>query len=286
MDTQRRQLIDFLKGCRARLSPGQVGLPDTNRRRTPGLRREDVAALAGVSVTWYTWLEQGRKIQVSADVLERVCSTLRMSADEREYLFALVQHRPAPPTPTRMTEVSPTLARMIDAIAVPALVMTARWDVIAWNRLATQVFRHYEQLAPEQRNLLRILLVDDKGYQKDPAAYEAMARRVLSKFRVDYSQTPDDPSFEQLIEELDERCPIFRQLWNNPEVLGRSEAVANHPALGGITFEHSSYVPEGSPTLRVLIFVPYDEQSVAKVRALRDETEAGAAKARVTKKPN
>ena len=83
MDTQRRQLIDFLKGCRARLSPGQVGLPDTNRRRTPGLRREDVAALAGVSVTWYTWLEQGRKIQVSADVLERVCTTLRMTPDER-----------------------------------------------------------------------------------------------------------------------------------------------------------------------------------------------------------
>src|SRR6185503_15724478 len=82
-ETQRRQLIDFLKGCRARLTPAQVGLPDTNRRRTPGLRREDVAALAGVSVTWYTWLEQGRDIQVSADVLERICSTLRMSPDER-----------------------------------------------------------------------------------------------------------------------------------------------------------------------------------------------------------
>jgi transcriptional regulator with XRE-family HTH domain len=286
MDTQRRQLIDFLKGCRARLSPAQVGLPDTNRRRTPGLRREDVAALAGVSVTWYTWLEQGRKIQVSADVLERVCSTLRMSPDEREYLFALVQHRPAPPTPTRLTEVSATLARMIDAIAVPALVMTARWDVIAWNRLATQVFRHYEQLPPDQRNLLRILLVEDRRYREDPASYEAMARRVLSKFRVDYSQTPDDPSFEQLIEELDARCPIFRRLWNNPEVVGRSEAVARHPFFGGITFEHSSYVPEGSPTLRVLIFVPYDEESAAKVRSLRDDSDGSAGKPRPVKKPN
>jgi transcriptional regulator with XRE-family HTH domain len=286
METQRRQLIDFLKGCRARLSPAQVGLPDTNRRRTPGLRREDVAALAGVSVTWYTWLEQGRKIQVSADVLERVCTTLRMTPDEREYLFALVQHRPAPPTPSRMTEVSPTLGRMIEALGVPALVLTARWDVIAWNRLATQVFRDYEHLPPDQRNLLRILLIEDKGYQRDPAAYEAMARRVLSKFRVDYSQTPDDPSFEQLIEELDERCPIFRKLWNNPEVLGRSEAVANHPALGGITFEHSSYVPEGFPTLRVLIFVPYNEQAIAKVRELRDEADAAVTKPRLAKKTN
>jgi transcriptional regulator with XRE-family HTH domain len=144
-------------------------LTDTNRRRTPGLRREDVAALAGVSVTWYTWLEQGRKIQVSADVLERVCTTLRMTADEREYLFALVQHRPAPPAAGCATEVSPTLARMLDALGVPALVMTARWDVIAWNRLMSQAFRHYERLAPEDRNLLRILLMDDT-YQHDQVA--------------------------------------------------------------------------------------------------------------------
>src|SRR5512146_1634846 len=146
-ETQRRQLIDFLKGCRARLTPAQVGLPDTNRRRTPGLRREDVAALAGVSVTWYTWLEQGRNIQVSADVLERISQTLRMSADEREYLFALVQHRPAPPIQQNKNEVSPTLVRMLDSLGVPAIVMTARWDVVAWNRLA-RVFRDYDKLSP------------------------------------------------------------------------------------------------------------------------------------------
>ncbi len=285
MDTQRRQLIDFLKGCRARLSPTQVGLPDTNRRRTPGLRREDVAALAGVSVTWYTWLEQGRKIQVSADVLERVCTTLRMTADEREYLFALVQHRPAPPAAGCATEVSPTLARMLDALGVPALVMTARWDVIAWNRLMSQAFRHYERLAPEDRNLLRILLMDDT-YQHDQVAYETMARRVLSKFRVDYSQSPDDPAFEALINELAERCPIFRRLWNSPEVVGRSEAIAHHPQLGGMTMEHSSYVPEGSPTLRVVIFVPYDEQSAAKIRALREDRDLPSEKRRIVKKPN
>jgi hypothetical protein len=158
--------------------------------------------------------------------------------------------------------------------------------VIAWNRLTTQVFRHYERLAPEERNLLRILLVEDQGYQHDSVAYEAMARRVLSKFRVDYSQTPDDPAFEQLINELAERCPIFRRLWNSAEVLGRSEAIAHHPQLGGLTMEHSSYVPEGSPTLRVVIFVPYDESSVAKVRALREEREAPQDKRRLAKKAN
>jgi transcriptional regulator with XRE-family HTH domain len=268
METQRRQLIDFLKGCRARLSPGQVGLPDTNRRRTPGLRREDVAALAGVSVTWYTWLEQGRSIQVSADVLERICATLRMSTDEREYLFALVQHRPAPPIPAREAGVSPTVVRMLDALAVPAIVMTARWDVIAWNRLSNTIFRDYDQLPPERRNLLRILLVDDESYQGDPIAYEAMARRILAKFRVDYSQVPGDAAFEELIAELAARCPIFRRLWSSAEVSARSEGVAYHPRFGGMTFEHSSYVPEGSPTLRLVIFVPYDEPSKAKVRTL------------------
>jgi hypothetical protein len=109
---------------------------------------------------------------------------------------------------------------------------------------------------------------------------------VLSKFRVDYSQTPDDPAFEELINELAERCPIFRRLWDSAEVLGRSEAIAHHPQLGGLMLEHSSYVPEGSPTLRVVIFVPYDEATSAKVRSLRDERDAPADKRRLAKKPN
>jgi transcriptional regulator with XRE-family HTH domain len=276
MDTHRRQLIDFLKGCRARLSPASLGLPDTSRRRTPGLRREDVAALAGVSVTWYTWLEQGRDIQVSAEVLERICATLRMSADEREYLFALVHHRPAPPVAAQRHDVGEPLARMLNALGVPALVMTSRWDVIAWNEL-TEIFRRYADIAAQERNLLRILLVDDETYQHDSEQYEAMARRVLSKFRVDYSQSPDHPAFEELIAELTQISPIFRRLWNTADVLSRSEGVGHYPQLGGVRFEHSSYVPEGSPALRVVVYVPYDAQSAAKIadwRARRGDLKA------------
>jgi transcriptional regulator with XRE-family HTH domain len=268
METQRRQLIDFLKSCRARLSPAEVGLPDTSRRRTPGLRREDVAAIAGVSVTWYTWLEQGRDIHVSADVLERICATLRMSPDERQYLFALVHHRPAPPITTGDEQVSPSLLRMLKGIAVPALVMTSRWDVIAWNDL-TKIFRDYDKLRPEKRNLLRILLIEDETYQRDAAQYEAMARRVLSKFRVDYSQTPNNAAFDELIAEMAAQSSIFRQLWNSPEVMSRSEGVGHYPHLGGVSFEHSSYVPEGCPTLRLVIYVPHDEQSARKIAAWR-----------------
>jgi len=268
METQRRQLIDFLKGCRARLSPTDVGLPNTSRRRTPGLRREDVAAIAGVSVTWYTWLEQGRDIQVSADVLERISGTLRLSPDEREYLFALVQHRPAPPAATHAQDISPSLAHMLKAVAVPALVMTSRWDVIAWNDY-TKIFRDYSELAADKRNLLRILLIEDESYQRDPEQYQAMARRVLSRFRVDYSQTPGHPTFEELIADLAAHSPIFRQLWNSPEVMTRSEGVGRYPHLGGVSFEHSSYVPEGMPTLRLVIYVPHDPQTVTKIAAWR-----------------
>ncbi len=275
--TQRRQLIDFLKGCRARLTPTQVGLPDTNRRRTPGLRREDVAALAGVSVTWYTWLEQGRDIQVSADVLERISTTLRMSPDEREYLFALVQHRPAPPTAARTEAVSPALTRMLDSIAVPAIVLTARWDVVAWNQLALKVVRDYSALPPGRRNLLRILLVEDEAYRSDEALYEATARRLLAKFRVDYSQAPGDPAFEELIAELSASCPIFDRLWALAEVVGTHEAIVTHPRGpgAGLTFEHSSYVPEGNTKQRLIVFTPCNDVSIAKVREALAQTQSG-----------
>jgi transcriptional regulator with XRE-family HTH domain len=263
--TQRRQLIEFLKGCRGRLTPVQVGLPDTSRRRTPGLRREDVAALAGVSVTWYTWLEQGRDIQVSADVLERISSTLRMSPDEREYLFALVQHRPAPPSAVRTESVSPTLLRMLNALALPAMILTRRWDVIAWNPLIA-IIRDYDVLPPERRNLLRILLVEDDVYRKDPDLYEATARRLLAKFRVDYSQAHGDPAFEELIAELTASCPVFTRLWGLAEVVGTHDAVVTHPRGHGVTFEHTSYVPEGSPNLRLIIFTPANPATAAKVR--------------------
>jgi hypothetical protein len=167
---------------------------------------------------------------------------------------------------------------VIDALGVPAIVMTARWDVIGWNGLMRRIFRDYSEIPLERRNLLRILLVDDPRYRDDAAAYEAMARRTLAKFRVDYSQTPDDPAFVGLIAELNAECPIFRRLWGRAEVIGRSEAIANHPALGGMTFEHTSFVPEGSPNLRVLIFVPYDEASIAKVRAIVAEEQAGSSR--------
>ncbi len=269
MDPRKRQLSEFLKSCRARVSPADVGLPEADRRRTPGLRREDVAALAGVSVTWYTWLEQGRDIQVSAAVLERISATLQLSQDEREYLFALVQHRPAPPLNWREAEVTPALQRTLDALGVPAIAMTARWDVLAWNQLAVKVFRDYGKIPAERRNLLRTLLVEEQVYPKEPDLFDAMARRVIAKFRVDYSPFTGDPDFEALIGDLERSSETFKRLWNSSEVVGHSHGIVRHPQLGGVTLEHTSYVPEGSPGLRVVIYCPYDDDSRKKIDALK-----------------
>ena len=269
MEERKAQLSEFLRSCRGRLAPTAVGLPERPRRRTPGLRREDVAALAGVSVTWYTWLEQGRDIHVSADVLERISETLRLSPTEREYLFGLVQNRPPPPLGPSDSVLSPAVERMLATLNVPAIVMTARWDVVAWNVLAVTVFRDYASIPPDRRNLLKILLIDEKIYEPDSDEYLTMARRILAKFRVDYSQFSDDQGFEALIAELGEQSDVFRRLWNSPEVLAYSEAVVEYPQHGGLTLEHTSYVPEGSAGLRLVIYAPHDAQTTATLERLR-----------------
>lgn len=269
---QRAQLSEFLRSCRARLSPGDVGLPGGQRRRTPGLRREDVAGLSGLSSTWYTWLEQGRNVRVSDRVLENLSRTLRLSPTERDYLFLLAQNRPAPIQGSPVPQVPDTVKRTLDALNVPAEVITPRWDVIYWNRMVKRCFRDYGTMPPEKRNLIRILMTSPE-YQEDAVEFEALARRIVAKLRVDYSQAAGDPAFDALIDEMSGISPMFRALWRSSEVRGRSEGVhlLKHPQLGGITFEHTSYVVEGIPTLRVVIFAPYDAESARKVAQLARE---------------
>jgi transcriptional regulator with XRE-family HTH domain len=277
---QRVQLSEFFKRCRERLSPGAVGLPQGGRRRTPGLRREDVAALAGLSATWYTWLEQGRDVRASDRVLEGLSRTLRLSAEERDYLFSLAQNRPAPLQSARVEAIPETVKRSLDALNMPAEVITPRWDVIYWNSMVKLFFRDYDALPPEQRNLIRILMTSPE-YQEDPEEYDAMARRIIAKLRVDYSQASSDPSFDALIEEMSDISPLFRELWRSAEIRSRSEGVhlLKHPQFGGISFEHTSYLVEGAPTLRVVIFTPYDPESAAKVARIARAADLQATRA-------
>src|SRR5262245_15242289 len=151
-----RQRAEFLRSCRARINPSDLGLPVPQRKRTGGLRREDVAALSGVSVSWYTWLEQGRDMRVSDEVLERICHTFRLSEDERIYLFSLVQHRPPRLHREARVEAPAEIVRTIERVAVPAVVMNLRWDVLAWNKLNAIMFRDYSTTPVAERNLVEI----------------------------------------------------------------------------------------------------------------------------------
>jgi transcriptional regulator with XRE-family HTH domain len=268
---QRVQLSDFLKSCRARTAPSSVGLTPAQRRRSKGLRREDVAALAGLSATWYTWLEQGRDVHPSERVLERLSGALGLSSAERDYLFMLTQGRPPslPINGDTDDEVRPAVRRMLGTLNVPALVHTRRWDVIAWNDIWTRCFEDFETRPPNERNLLKILLTEPP-FQRDAVEYERIARRVLAKARLDYSQSANDLEFDKLIEELTAECPMFRQLWRGSEIVNCSEGIhsESYPRLGEIAFEHTSYTVEGAPHLRLLIFCPADEQSARNMGQL------------------
>jgi transcriptional regulator with XRE-family HTH domain len=266
-----RQRAEFLRSCRARIKPSDLGLPLPQRRRTEGLRREDVAALSGVSVSWYTWLEQGRDMRVSDEVLERICHTFRLSEDERIYLFSLVQHRPPRLHRDLRFEAPLEIVRMINGVTAPAVVMNLRWDVLAWNQLNSIFFRDYGTTPASERNLVEILFTRP-SYYEDPQEFENMARRVLAKLRVDYSKSGDDPRFESLIRRLNTVSPLFRRLWRTPEINVRSYGIHRfrHPRYGELAFEHTSYVPDGHPTVRVVICMPNDaatKQAVARVNS-------------------
>lgn len=266
---QRAQLSDFLKSCRARTAPQSVGLTPAGRRRTQGLRREDVAALAGLSATWYTWLEQGRDVHPSEEMLERLSVVLKLSPAEREYLFLLAQHRPAPLAAGPEAALRPAIDRMLESIQLPALVHNLRWDVVAWSRVWPCCFPDFGARPPGDCNLLKILLTQEE-FTRDPEYYERLVRRVLSEARLDYSRMRGDPRFEQLIEELEATTPAFRRYWRSADVVSWSEGTytERYPPLGEVTYEHTSYAVEGAAGLRLLIFSPVGEESRRVLDAL------------------
>jgi len=267
----RDELTRFLKSARGRIRPDQVGLPAGERRRAKGLRREEVAALAGMSVTWYTWFEQGRDVQLSAAMLERLSKALRLSAEEREFLFALAQHRPPPLALPADDTVPPAVQEMIDSLDVPAEVITDDWTVIAWNRMVKKVFRDYSELAPEDRNLFKILLLSER-YRTNEANYREMVRWLVARFRWDFSRTSRPEVFEALIEELKRKSEVFAEYWKSTEIIAHFEGVHTVTLpVGAITFRHTSYAIEQAPSLRLVVFAPVDAASAARLRLLDDQ---------------
>ncbi len=260
----------YLKDRRAKLNPAAFGLPAT-RRRTPGLRREEVAQRAHVSATWYTWLEQGRGGAPSADVLDRLARALVLKEVEREHLYLLAQGRPpgvCPPAPS--VGVSPRLQRMIDSLVTsPALVKNAEWDIVAWNEAAAAVLSDYAALAPEQRNVMRLFFRDARVRSTQPG-WEHTARFVVATFRAEIARAGTSRRAQGLIEELSRTSPEFAAIWRDHDVHTYGEGTKLvQPVHGGpIALEYSSFAVDGQPGLGMVIYTPTTPADAARVRAL------------------
>jgi transcriptional regulator with XRE-family HTH domain len=259
----------FLKNRRAKLDPAAFGFP-ARHRRTPCLRREEVAQRANISPTWYTWLEQGRGGAPSADVLERIARALMLTDVEREHLFLLGLGR-QPQVRYRKDEgVTPRLQRVLDALQPsPALIRTATWDVVAWNRAATVMLTDYGSLPPEQRNILRFIFLDPRvrAAQYD---WDSVARFVVAAFRVDAARAGAAAQVQPLVDELCRLSPEFAAMWRDNDVRSHGEGVKQirHPLLGLIAFEYSAFAVDGRPDLSMVIYNPATPADAQKISSL------------------
>jgi transcriptional regulator with XRE-family HTH domain len=266
------RLAGYLKDRRTKLDPAAFGFT-TERRRTPGLRREEVAQRANISPTWYTWLEQGRGGAPSADVLNRISSALMLTEVEREHLFLLGLGRPPEARYRRDDGVTPRLQRVLDAVdPSPAVIRNARYDVVAWNRAATVMLMDYGSLPPEQRNILRVMFLDPRA-RAAQYDWESVARFVLGAFRVDAARAGAEAEVEPLVEELCRLSPEFRAMWRDNDVRGHhGEAVKHirHPVLGPLAFEYSAFAVDGRTDLTMVVYNPATPEDAERIKSLLD----------------
>ncbi len=259
----------YLKDRRARLDPAVFGFPP-ERRRTVGLRREEVAQRANISPTWYTWLEQGRGGAPSADVLNRISRALMLTDVEREHLFLLGLGRPPEVRYRKDEGVTPRLKRVLDALEpCPALIRTAIWDVVAWNRASTVIFSDYGSLPPEQRNVLRLMFLDPRA-RAAQYDWDSVARFVVSAFRVDAMRAGAAAEVEPLVEDLCRLSPEFKAMWSDNDVRSPGEGVKHirHPLLGRLAFEYSAFAIDGRSDLSLVVYNPVAPADAEKIASL------------------
>jgi transcriptional regulator with XRE-family HTH domain len=275
-DEQRVELANFLRTRRARLSPAEVGLPQTARRKTAGLRREEVAQLASVGVTWYTWLEQGRDINVSVQVLDSLARTLQLTAEEKAHMFLLAGQVP-PQHPVPLQEyVTPFLHKFLEHLgSSPAYIMGRRWDVLAWNRMACQIITNFATLPIEERNIVHLIFTNEE-FRRRFVDWEGIAQRILAQFRASSSQYHDDEQFGALITYLKHHSPEFARWWPRHEVQGRQDGRKEiiHLCAGPLEFEHSTFQIDGSSGLKMVVYLPASEETARKLEQLYMQEEA------------
>jgi transcriptional regulator with XRE-family HTH domain len=266
-DARRSELTDFLRRRRDLVSPESVGLEANGRRRTPGLRREEVAQLAGVGLSWYTWLEQGRDIKPSASVLDALARVLRLQAAERAHLFHLARVELPLSAGDYPREAPAGLAALVAALQpYPTYLTGPRTDVLAWNAAAARVIGEPSRAPDGQHNLLWWLLTSDvdRGTQ-----WRATARNTLARFRAEHARRIGDPDFAALVAALEAESAHFRAWWPQHEVLTEQlgTKTIEHPDLGPLRLYHAQSVPTSHPDLRLTQFAPADEATRAALTA-------------------
>ena len=252
-----RSLGAYLRNRRTKLDPASFGISG-GRRRTAGLRREEVAQRANISATWYSWLEQGRGGRPSADVLDRIALALRLTEVEREHLFLVGLGRPPELRYRASDPITPRLQRLLDTLTCsPAIVRTATWDVVAWNRAAACVFTDYGALPPNQRNILRMIFCDAR-VRAVQSEWEAVARFVVAAFRIDAARVGADAEVAPLVDELCRSSTEFAAMWRDNDVQTHGDGVKHlrHPQVGPLALEYSAFAVDGRPDLSLIVYNP------------------------------
>ncbi|MGE8207322.1 helix-turn-helix transcriptional regulator [Heyndrickxia sp. NPDC080065] len=270
--TRNKQLGEFLKTRRARINPEMVGLPSGARRRTAGLRREEVAQLAGISVDWYTWLEQGRNIHVSTQVLEDIARVLQLSSSEKRHMFLLAEQAIPLENIENKYQISPSLQYFLDyQNPSPAYVTNSRWDFVAWNEAACKVFGDYNKMSELERN--SVWRIFTSSYMmKLLDRWEEHAQRRLAQFRASYGKYIDDPWWNEMIEKLSKKSEKFREWWPRYEVMSAPEGkkILHHPQVGELILDHISFQVSDSPDLLVTVHLAKTKKTFEKLQNLLD----------------
>jgi len=261
---RRTELAAFLRTRRERIAPEDVGLPPGTRRRTAGLRREELAQLAGVGVTWYTWLEQGRKINASVQVLDAVARTLRLDATERAHLFRLADLPGAAATPASCGDcpLPPEVQQILDAIPLPASVLTERFDLIAWNAIYASLFPGLTGAPPDERNTILAILTSPTCCtpMQDPDDH---CIALTAQLRASYGRHVGDPAWTHFIRRLEALSPTFAATWAAHDVAQPTNSTKHfrHATLGPINVTSTGFAVAAVPGARMVIYTPDDEQS-------------------------
>lgn len=264
-EASRNELAEFLKSRRRQMCPGEVGLTTTGHRRTPGLRREEVSMLSGVSLTWYTWLEQGRDIKPSRQVVDALARTLRLSPAEHGYVLRLTRHSADVPAGSAVAGCPPHVQRFLDALGPsPSYAITPYWEIIGWNRAYETFYPNVATTPAADRNLLALVFTDP--YVRDFLVdWSIDSRRFLTQFRAEAGVRVHEPAFAEVVDRLQKASEHFRRGWESHEVdqFSSRERQFEHPSAGTLLLEHHRLAVTDCPDLHLVVYTALPDSETA-----------------------